>query len=185
MPHEKRRPRGGAASVADPDSHPLRPTGRLVPAHRLSRRAVHWWMTQNLLFVAPVLAGLATAYVLAPDARTWLRAALAVACPLGVAYILLIPWWRYRVHRWETSGEAVCTTSGWFVREWRVAPFNRIQTLDTKRGPLQQLFGLSAVTVTTGSAAGPVTIDGLDHRLAVDIVERLTEHVRALKEDGT
>jgi membrane protein YdbS with pleckstrin-like domain len=41
---------------------------------------------------------------------------------------------------------------------------SRIQTVDTVRGPLQQLLGLSTVTVTTASAAGPLQVKGIDHR---------------------
>ncbi|GHF00530.1 hypothetical protein GCM10018785_74540 [Streptomyces longispororuber] len=158
--------------------------GELRPGRRLDRRAVYWWTTQNALVVVPVLAALGVA-AFVPGAPSWLRIVFAVLCPLGLGHTLLTPWYRYRVHRWEAGDEAVCSLSGWLVREWRVVPFTRIQTLDTKRGPLMQLFGLAALTVTTASAAGPVTITGLDRDLAVETVRRLTERVRALHEDGT
>ncbi|MFF9901510.1 PH domain-containing protein [Streptomyces longispororuber] len=158
--------------------------GELRPGRRLDRRAVYWWTTQNALVAVPVLAALGVASFV-PGAPSWLRIVFAVLCPLGLGYTLLTPWYRYRVHRWEAGGEAVCSLSGWLVREWRVVPFTRIQTLDTRRGPLMQLFGLAALTVTTASAAGPVTISGLDRDLAVETVRRLTERVRALHEDGT
>lgn len=61
------------------------------------------------------------------------------------------------------------TRAGWVRQQWRVAPMTRIQTVDTVRGPLQQLFGLSTVVVTTASAAGPLRIEGLDHGLAHSI----------------
>ncbi|GGV51475.1 PH domain-containing protein [Streptomyces spectabilis] len=176
MPHETRQ-----RPVPEPVPDAL---GAPRPARRLDRRAVYWWTTQNVLVVAPVLAALAALAPL-PDAPSWLWPVFAVLCPLGVGYALLTPWYRYRVHRWEAGDAAVCAVSGWFVREWRVVPFTRIQTLDTKRGPLMQLFGLSAVTVTTASAAGPVTIAGLDDTLATEMVRDLTERVRALREDGT
>ncbi|MFI8932360.1 PH domain-containing protein [Streptomyces sp. NPDC053474] len=176
MPHETRQP------VPAPDVP--RALGAPRPGRRLDRRAVYWWTTQNVLVVVPVLAALA-GLALLPDAPSWLWPVFAAACPLGVGYALLTPWYRYRVHRWEAGDAAVCAASGWLVREWRVVPFTRIQTLDTKRGPLMQLFGLSAVTVTTASAAGPVTIAGLDDTLATAMVRDLTERVRALHEDGT
>src|SRR4051794_41629800 len=65
-----------------------------------------------------------------------------------------MPRWRFAVHRWEAAPDAVYTQSGWFDQERRIAPVSRIQTVDTERGPLEQLFGLSSVTVTTASAAG-------------------------------
>jgi membrane protein YdbS with pleckstrin-like domain len=59
---------------------------------------------------------------------------------------------RFRIHRWEVTDEAVYTLSGWLVREWRIAPISRVQTVDTEHGPLQQLLRLATVTVTTASA---------------------------------
>ena len=60
-----------------------------------------------------------------------------------------------------------------------------IQTVDTDRGPLEQLFRLSSVTVTTASAAGPIKIVGLDHELAADLVQRLTRTTQATAGDAT
>jgi uncharacterized protein len=93
--------------------------------------------------------------------------------------------WRYRVHRWETTDDAVYTRTGWLWQEWRVAPMSRIQTVDTERGPLEQLFGLSSITVTTASAAGPLKIVGLDHELAAELVRRLTAATQANPGDAT
>jgi membrane protein YdbS with pleckstrin-like domain len=62
---------------------------------------------------------------------------------------------------------------------------SRIQTVDTERGPLQQLFGLSTVTVTTASAAGALRLAGLDHALADELVEQLTQITQAARGDAT
>jgi uncharacterized protein len=60
-----------------------------------------------------------------------------------------------------------------------------VQTVDTLRGPIQQLFGLSGVTVTTASAAGAVKIKGIDHKLAGDLVEYLAKCTQAVPGDAT
>jgi uncharacterized protein len=96
-----------------------------------------------------------------------------------------MPQWRYRVHRWEVSDTAVYTQAGWFTQERRIAPVARIQTVDTHRGPLEQLFGLSNVTVTTASAAGPLKIHGLQRGVAELLVEDLTVRTQAAGGDGT
>ena len=62
------------------------------------------------------------------------------------------------------SRQAVYTRSGWLVQERRIAPISRVQTVDTYRGPLDRLFGLANVTVTTASSAGAVRIVALDVR---------------------
>lgn len=62
---------------------------------------------------------------------------------------------------------------------------SRIQTVDTERGPVQRLFGLSSVTVTTASAAGPIKIAGLDRQQATEVADQLTETTQATPGDAT
>ena len=155
------------------------------PRNSVDPRAVRWWTVRALLLVVPEVLALTIATVVPSGARVEFGAALAGVTLVGGTYVIVMPRWRYRVHRWETTADAVYTSSGWLKQEWRVAPMSRIQTVDTVRGPLQQLFGLSGVTVTTASAAGAVEITGLDHLLAADLVERLTETTQAVAGDAT
>lgn len=161
-------------------------TVRLRPPHnRVERRAIGWWITQELLSAlipALILAVLALAI---EPARLWLLVAMIIILAIGIPYAVVVPLWRYAVHRWETTDDAVYAKTGWLWQEWRVAPMSRIQTVDTERGPLEQLFRLSSVTVTTASAAGPIKIVGLDHELAADLVQRLTQTTQATPGDAT
>lgn len=151
----------------------------------MERRAVALWTTQALVLVVPPAVALAVLGLLIEPARFWMLLCLAVVLVFGLPYILVMPTWRYRVHRWETTDEAVYTASGWFFQEWRVAPMSRIQTVDTVRGPLQRAFRLASVTVTTASAQGALSIQGLDHELAKQVVERLTAVTEATPGDAT
>jgi membrane protein YdbS with pleckstrin-like domain len=161
-------------------------TVRLRPPHnRVERRAIGWWTVQELLETAVPVVILGLLAVFLPAARFWLLLALVILAVAGVLEAVIVPRWRYRVHRWEATDEAVYVQTGWLWQEWRVAPMSRIQTVDTERGPLEQLFKLSTLTVTTASAAGPIKISGLDHELAAGLVQRLTEKARATKGDGT
>ncbi|GAB3986546.1 PH domain-containing protein [Plantactinospora veratri] len=153
--------------------------------HRVDRRAVGWWSTRVILGVAPLVTVLSIGYAVLPAARGWLGPILLVLVPVWLAYLAVVPSWRYAVHGWEVTPEAVYAVSGWFVREWRAAPISRIQTVDTVRGPLEQLFGLATVTVTTASASGPVVLTGLDADVAARTAERLTEIVRQTAGDAT
>ena len=91
------------------------------------------------------------------------------------SYAAVVPALRYRIHRWEITHEAVYTLSGWLVREWRIAPISRVQTVDTERGPLQQLLKLADLTVTTASARGPVKIVGLDEHQATELARTMVD----------
>ncbi|MEV7086436.1 PH domain-containing protein [Streptomyces sp. NPDC093085] len=158
------------------------------PRNTLDGRAVGWWRAQWLVLTAGPAAVLATPALLldllAP-ARGWLLGAAAVLALLGLGCTALIPGWWFRLHRWEVTDKAVYVRTGFFWQEWRIAPMSRIQTVDTVRGPLEQLFRLSTVIVTTASSKGAVHIRGLDHEVAAELAERLTQLTGATPGDAT
>jgi hypothetical protein len=155
------------------------------PRHRVSRRAMGYWA---LRAGAGWLVPLAIEIIWMVASGThrgahvlWLGVTVAVA----LLHVVVMPQWRYRVHRWETTPQAVYTQSGWLNQSRRIAPISRIQTVDTERGPLEQVFGLSNITVTTASAAGPLKIEGLDHTTAQRLVDELTSTTQANQGDAT
>jgi membrane protein YdbS with pleckstrin-like domain len=116
----------------------------------------------------------------------WLHAVAAAVTVLGfVVFVAIVPVWRYRVHRWDIGPKAVYTRTGWLVQEHRIAPISRVQTVDTYRGPLDRLFGLANVTVTTASSAGAVRIVALDSDVADRVVAQLTDIAALGAEDAT
>ncbi|MCW2524901.1 MAG: hypothetical protein JWO63_3236 [Frankiales bacterium] len=110
---------------------------------------------------------------------------LAATAAVAAAHLIVMPRWRYRVHRWEITDTACYAQAGWIVQERRIAPLSRIQTVDAHRGPLEQLFSLANVTVTTASAAGPIKIRGLDSLTADQLVDQLTRTTSAAEGDAT
>ena len=155
------------------------------PRHPVDPRARRWWTARAALTAAPPVIVLAVLAAVIAPARGWLLAGLAVVAVAGAAYVIVMPRWSYRFHRWEVTGEAVYAASGWVFQEWRIAPMSRIQTVDSERGPLARVFGLAAVTVTTASAAGAIDIVGLDAEVAADLAHRLTAATQATPGDAT
>ncbi|RJQ83166.1 PH domain-containing protein [Amycolatopsis panacis] len=155
------------------------------PGHRVSRKAIGHWATSAGAGWLVLIAGQAVALSMVDDPPSWLSVTLVLCCVFALLHLLVMPLWRYRVHRWEVTGEAVYTQSGWLKQEWRIAPISRIQTVDVERGPLEQLFGLSRITVTTASAAGALRISGLDHDRAVALADELTRTTQAVPGDAT
>ncbi|MBE1501266.1 membrane protein YdbS with pleckstrin-like domain [Amycolatopsis lexingtonensis] len=155
------------------------------PAHRVSRRAIGYWTaTAAILWI--VLLGLQTVIVVtSDDPPSFLSVTLVVSCVLAPLHLVVMPQWRYRVHRWEVTAEAVYTQAGWLKQEWRIAPVSRIQTVDIERDPFEQLFGLAKITVTTASAAGPLRISGLAHGRALELADELTKTTQAMRGDAT
>ncbi|MGJ9414259.1 PH domain-containing protein [Aeromicrobium sp. CF4.19] len=155
------------------------------PSHRIERRAVWWWVIRASVTYGVLLVALAVTAVLWSSARAWLVAPIVIAAVLLVVQVAVAPAWRYAVHRWETTDDAVYALSGWYVREWRVAPLSRVQTIDAVRGPLEQAMGLATLKVTTASSSGAVAIVGLDHRLAAELAEQLTAITEQIPGDAT
>lgn len=155
------------------------------PANRVSRRAIWYWMARAVpgwVVLAGVQVGL---LYLVPGGWSWHLAGLVATAVLALLHLGVMPPWRYAVHRWEATPDAVYTQVGWLEQERRIAPITRVQTVDSERGPIERLFGLANVTVTTASAAGPIHIHGLDHAVAQRLVEDVTSRAQATRGDAT
>jgi uncharacterized protein len=155
------------------------------PAHPPSKKApLVWAIGAAIPWIALAIGQLVW---FAVDRRMgWLHVIAAVATVLGVVvFVAVVPVWRYRVHRWDIGPKAVYTRTGWLVQERRIAPISRVQTVDTYRGPLDRLFGLANVTVTTASSAGAVRIVALDSDVADRVVAALTDIAALGAEDAT
>lgn len=154
------------------------------PSQRVSTKARAVWAVSALV-QGVVGAGILLVLVLAWQlfAMPWWGWLAYAAVALG--YVLVMPAFRYRVHRWESTSDAVYTQTGWLTRERRIAPMSRVQTVDLEQGPVSRLLGLAAVTVTTASAAGPVKVEGLDFPVAERLVDELTRRTSAVPGDAT
>ena len=171
----------------EPSSRPASepPAVRLrSPREQVSPRARLMWTCTGLLRFLPLAVLLALGG--GPwhwfTVQLWWWAAFAVVV---VAYVGVVPQWRYLVHRWEVTDTAVYTQTGWWARERRIAPMSRVQTVDHREGAVARLFGLATVRVTTASSAGALTIEGLAQQRALDIVDELTRMADSVPGDAT
>jgi membrane protein YdbS with pleckstrin-like domain len=154
--------RPGEITMVDPTNSPS------------SRAPLVWALTGSVPWL--VLAVLQLGWALADQRLEWLHVGALALTALGLLVSAVVaPLWRYRVHRWDISDQAVYTRTGWLVQERRIAPISRIQTVDTYRGPLDRLLGLANVRVTTASSAGAVHIVALDAPVADRVVAQLTD----------
>lgn len=106
----------------------------------------------------------------------------------GLAALLVVgavvqPRLAYRRFRYEITDLGLYVARGRLWRRWQIVPHARVQTVDTKSGPLERAFGLVSVAVTTASADGGTAIPGLDRAVADALVTELAR--RAGIEEGT
>jgi len=156
------------------------------PAGRPSERAVRFWTLDAIIGWA-FFAILQLAWMLIGN--YWHNplhlAGLGLTVIAATIHAAVMPRWRYRVHRWEITDDAIFVRSGWLTQETRVAPISRLQTVDSRRGFLSRMMGLTTVKITTASSAGALTIHALDDAVADDVVARLAAIAQEHAGDAT
>ena len=158
------------------------------PVNALDPRVRSYWTTQGaiLTLVAAVLVAAVTTALAASGAGTaaWIVGVLGALGVVALALLsIVVARLDYRHYRYEVTDLGLYVAKGWLWRRWQVVPHARVQTVDTRVGPLQRAFGLVAVEVTTASAAGGTRIPGLRPPVADSLVEELAR--RAELEEGT
>jgi uncharacterized protein len=158
------------------------------PALKLDPRVQRLWALEWGL--GALVCAAATAAVSVPLALTDEGTASLVSAAVGGAVTLVVailavvqPRLQYRRFRYEITDLGLYVARGRLFRHWQVVPHARVQTVETKRGPLERAFGLVSVAVSTASASGGTDIPGLDSRVADSLVEELAR--RAGIDEGT
>mgnify|MGYP000173177743 FL=1 len=157
-----------------------------APRHRIEKRTPFLFVIEGIWSWA-ILAGLQVAWYYWGEnvMGFWNWVALAVTLPYAFMSIVVAPWWRYVVARWDVSDTAVCSRKGWWTTQFRIAPLARLQTVYTTRSLFERWLGLATVNASTASAHGTVEIRGL----ALADAEALAQHLIAIANldsgDGT
>ena len=145
---------------------------------QLDPRAPQLWRLQALfrlvLFWVPVAA--VAGGGMAVLASTPLGLLLA-ATILGVQGLLALTWpaLTYERFRYALREPDLLVTRGVLFRSWTSVPYDRIQFVDTRQGPLERLFGLSRLLVYTASGAGAdAVVPGLAEETAAELRDRLS-----------
>lgn len=144
----------------------------------LDPRAVQLWRLAGMVrlgvFWLPVSLGLggALGFALAPTAGL-----VAAALVLGVAGLIALVWpsLAYARFRYALREHDLLVERGVLFRTWTSVPYNRIQHVDTRQGPLERALGLSRVLVFTASGLGAdSSIPGLDEQTAAELRDLLS-----------
>jgi uncharacterized protein len=156
------------------------------PVGRPSVRAVRFWTIDAIIGWA-FFAALQVLWMLLGNYWTdpFHLGGLGLTVVAAAIHSGIMPRWRYSVHRWEITDDAIFVRSGWLTQETRVAPISRLQTVDSRRGFLSRLMGLTTVKITTASSAGALTIHALDDAVAEEVVAKLAAVAQQNAGDAT
>jgi membrane protein YdbS with pleckstrin-like domain len=166
------------------------PTPVRAPAWSLSRSAIGLWVTEGVISSLAIAVGATLFVVFVPADAGGPLPLLRWLVPISalmwaVATIGIRPWFRFRVHRWEVTPDAVYTLTGWLTRTWTLVPISRIQTVDVTRGVLQQVFGLATVAVLTASSQGTVRVWHLEADVAQRVADDLAHRAEQVRDIAT
>jgi membrane protein YdbS with pleckstrin-like domain len=150
-----------AGTAGTPRRRTLSPRVRLVWGIRLAAgvvaaAAVATFVTVGTGWV-PIWTGPAAGALLVALSLVWVEA-------------------RYRAWAFEVREDALYLERGVVTHVRTIAPYVRIQHVDTQRGPLERWLGLSTLVVyTAGSRGADVSIPGLEPEEARDLQARVKQ----------
>jgi membrane protein YdbS with pleckstrin-like domain len=111
----------------------------------------------------------------------WADISFAAWVLLAIIYCIVAPLIRYRRYLYDIDDQKIVVREGlWFIKK-DVAPIERVHQISVTRGPIDRIFGLGKVVVTT--AGGRVVIRFLEVEEAERIADRLLGRVRRIVED--
>ena len=131
-----------------------------------------WWLRWTIVAaVLGAIAGVGSVYGLEWGVLPGLGV-FVLALGLGIGHAVLL----YRSWEYQVREDALYLERGVITHVKTVAPFVRVQHIDTSRDPVDRLLGLSSLVVyTAGSRGADVTVPGLSGEEASDLQDRLKE----------
>ena len=108
---------------------------------------------------------------------SWRTALLMLAGIVVILTVSIILYWRRFEYR--VGSNEIRIDSGILNRTHRSIPFDRIQDVDIRQGPVARLLGLARVEFETGGSAGDKSDDGALAAISLDRAEALREQIRA------
>jgi membrane protein YdbS with pleckstrin-like domain len=157
---------GGAQSVAiDVDEYTTGPRS-------LSASVQVIWALRALVVVG-ILGGIAVAVASRFEVSlTYVGSGVVALAVVALVWVHL----RHRIWTYRVREDALYLERGVLTRVNTVVPYVRIQHVDTQRGPLERLLGLSTLVVyTAGSRGADVSVPGLTTTEAADLQGRVKD----------
>ena len=113
-----------------------------------------------------------------------------VSIIIGILLIgnaIISPYFRYYRYRYSINEECIDIEEGYLFVKRNIVPIERLHKLQTEQGPIDRMFHVAKVNVTT--AGGDVTIRFLQKEKAEAIAERLKDRINQIvieqrQEDG-
>ncbi len=150
---------------------------------KLSKRALY------CMYVAGVITGVIVLAVLAAVGVFWIfpqditvgKWILLILAALTLLDVLVSPYFRYHRYRYSINEECIDVIEGYLFVKRNIVPIERLHKLQTKKGPIDQMFKVAKMVVTTGG--GDVTLSFLEEEKAEQLAESLQKRINEIAAD--
>lgn len=147
---------------------------------KLSKRALGCMYTASIIG-AVILLGIIAAlniFVFFPYGVTVGKIISLVIAIVVVVNAAISPIFRYHRYRYSITDEFIDLREGYIFVERYIVPIERLHKMETLRGPIDRMFKVAKVVVTT--AGGDVVLRFLDEEKADFIAENLGRRVNRI-----
>lgn len=147
---------------------------------KLSKNALYCMYAAGILTAAVIMAIVAAVnyfWIFPKDIGIgkWISLAILV---FTIIDALISPVFRYHRYRYSINEECIDIREGYLFVKRHIVPIERLHKLQTAKGPIDQIFKVAKVVVTT--AGGDVTISFLDEKKAEQIAESLRRRINEI-----
>lgn len=147
---------------------------------KLSKRALKCMYTATVFvgLIILIILGIINYFRLfSTDTETG-RIVSVIIVALTLFDMLVSPYFRYCRYQYCINDECIDIKEGYLFVKRHIVPIERLHKLQTAKGPIDQIFKVAKVVVTT--AGGDVTIRFLDEEKAGHIAESLKERINEI-----
>ena len=129
---------------------------------KLSKKALGCMYVATALWSTILLVAIIVSYVLwfVPEDIMIGKVLSLVFGFMILANAIISPYFRFHRYRYKIDGEFIDIREGYLFVTREIVPIERLHKMETIRGPIDSMFGVAKVKVTT--AGGDVTIRFLE-----------------------
>lgn len=151
---------------------------------KLSKKALGCMYTATFLGTC-IFAGILGAilyYFIFPKDITIGKYIIYAIFALMLLNTLISPLFRFHRYGYLITQDYIEVKEGYLTVTRSIVPMERLHKIQTSRGPIDHIFGVTKVIVTT--AGGDVTIRFLEEEKAAQIAQNLTKRINHIAASG-
>jgi membrane protein YdbS with pleckstrin-like domain len=151
------------------------------PKKRLSKDAIKVWLIGELIgnLIGFITLGILfyLDYYFAWKAWIgWILIVITVLALIGAVWGFIHPFLLYKNWRYDADEEFLHLKSGAIYEKHQLIPMTKIQSVETKQGPILRIYGLRSVSVQTMGSSH--TIPTLSEEIAVILRNQIAQYAK-------